>query len=185
MVHIGVHKYFNNFGVHEDETNWINGSFPIPLSVVKSNLMKEPCKFPKDFDIGQYTVFQGKPNILFRDGDSMDLGGRSLTVLHTPGHSPGHICLYEKAAGYLFSGDLIYSGKLDAFYPSTDPVMFRQSVKKIAKLPVRRILPGHFSLKLPVSIITEIDKAFTGLYEKGKLVQGNGIFGFDSFSIHI
>lgn len=183
--HIGGHKSFEHFGVHETEKDWICYGFPLPLRVVKTNLLKEPCRFPKGFDADQYKIFQGRPNLLLHDGGTVDLGGRRLAVLHTPGHSSGHICLYEEATGYLFSGDLIYGGKLDAFYPSTDPVAFMHSVKKVAKLPVNRILPGHDLLDLPVSIIWEIDTAFTGLYESGNLAQGNGIFSYGRFSIQI
>jgi len=183
--HIGGHKYFEHFGVHEKERNWICGGFPIPLGVVKSNLMKELCEFPDGFNVDMYTIFQGKPNLLLHDGDVVDLGNRSLTVLHTPGHSPGHICLHEEATGYLFSGDLIYGGKLDAFYPSTDPIAFMNSVKKVSMLTVSRILPGHYSLELPVLIISEIGAAFTELYEVDRLIQGHGIFSFGQFSIHI
>ena len=38
----------------------------------------------------------------------LDLGGRNIQVVHTPGHSPGHCCFYEPERKYLFSGDLIY-----------------------------------------------------------------------------
>lgn len=183
--HIGGHRYFNHFGVHELEKDWISGKFPIPLQIVKANLTKEPCKFPPDFDADRYTVFQGKPDLILHDGDTVDLGGRSLEVLHTPGHSPGHVCIYERSTGYLFSGDLIYEGKLDAFYPSTDPIAFMNSVKKIAKLSVARILPGHHKLEIPVSIIKSIDTAFSELNQEGKLIQGKGIFNFENFSIHI
>lgn len=183
--HIGGHKYFEHFGVHEAEKDWICGKFPLPLRVVKANLLKKPCRFPEDFDSGQYKIFQGRPNLLLHDGDTLDLGGRILAVLHTPGHSPGHICLYEAATGFLFSGDLVYGGKLDAFYPSTDPIAFMNSIRKISGLPVSRILPGHYSLELPVSMIREIGAAFTGLYESGKLVRGKGIFSYDKFSIQI
>ncbi len=46
------------------------------------------------------------------DGDRIDLGNRVLTVLHTPGHSPGHLCLFEEAGGLLFAADAIYEGEL-------------------------------------------------------------------------
>lgn len=183
--HIGGHFHFKNFGVHEIEKGWISDGFPIPLQAVKANLLREPCVFPADFDADKYSVFQGKPNLLLRDMDSVDLGNRYLQVLHTPGHSPGHVCFYEAATEYLFSGDLIYKGKLDAFYPTTDPVAFMRSVKRITELPVSRILPGHHSLELSAGIIQDVRAAFEELYRVGKLVQGNGIFDFGQFSIHV
>jgi glyoxylase-like metal-dependent hydrolase (beta-lactamase superfamily II) len=48
------------------------------------------------------------PDFLVRDGDTIDLGdGRSLHVVHTPGHEPAHICLRDSRTGILFSGDHI------------------------------------------------------------------------------
>ncbi len=52
---------------------------------------------------------------------SFDIGGREIEVLHTPGHSPGHMCFWEKSREYLFTGDLVYKDILFAYYPSTDP----------------------------------------------------------------
>ena len=68
--------------------------------------------------------------MILHDEDCIDLGNRKLVVIHTPGHSPGHCCFYEADRKYLYSGDLIYSGCLDAFYPSTNPQEFWKSVRK-------------------------------------------------------
>ena len=86
---------------------------------------------------------------------------------------------------YLFSGDLIYKGCLDAFYPSTDPQLFFQSVRKIQNLSINRILPGHHQLNIPIDIIGRIENGFRKLSNEGKLKQGNGVFDFGDFQIHI
>ncbi len=183
--HIGGHKYFENIAVHEAEKDWLSVRFPIPLQAVKRNLTCKPCDFPEDFVIEEYQIFNGTPQRILHDGDSLDIGDRKLAVIHTPGHSPGHCCFYEPDRKYLFSGDLIYKGCLDAFYPSTDPKLFLQSVRKIQQLSVRRILPGHHQLNIPVDIIGRIENGFSRLSEEGKLKQGNGIFDFGDFQIHV
>ncbi|APQ76027.1 MBL fold metallo-hydrolase [Clostridium botulinum] len=183
--HIGGHKNFDNIAVYEEEKKWLESKFPISLQAVKSNLMKEYCSFPKSFNIDEYEIFQGNPNLILYDGNIISLGNREIQVIHTPGHSPGHICLYEKEKGYLFSGDLIYQGTLDAFYPTTDPIDFMQSIKKVKKLNIERILPAHYSLNISSSLIDEIDKGFSEIYSLGKLKQGNAIFKFQNFNIHI
>lgn len=147
--------------------------------------MCKPCNFPLDFNIDQYQIFQGIPQMLLHDGDSIDLGKRKLIVIHTPGHSPGHCCFYEADRKYLYSGDLIYRGCLDAFYPSTDPQKFWKSVRKIQSLEIGRILPGHHHLSIPVTMIDKIETAFHNLSNEGKLKQGNGIFNYEGFQIHI
>lgn len=183
--HIGSHGFFDKIAVHQAEKDWLSHSFPIPLEAVKKNLLRDPCEFPPEFYPDDYRVFQGEPQLILKDGDSIDLGSRTVKVLHTPGHSPGHCCFYEPERQLLFSGDLVYSGCLDAFYPSTDPLLFYQSVKRVSQLPVHRIFPGHYCLKLSSDLIGRIEKGFSELEQKGMLRQGSGIFEFEDFQIHI
>lgn len=183
--HIGGHKHFKDIAVHEKEIDWLSVQFPIPLQAVKSNLMCKPCDFPEYFSIEDYQIFNGTPQRILYDGDCLDLGDRKLTVIHTPGHSPGHCCFYEPDRKYLFSGDLIYQGCLDAFYPTTDPQLFFESVRKIGHLDISRVLPGHHQLNIPVDIIGRIENGFSKLSDEGKLKQGNGLFDFGDFQIHI
>ena len=183
--HIGGHKYFDNIAVYETERDWLSEKFPIPLQAVKNNLMCKPCNFPEKFNINDYSIFQGEPQRILYDKDCLDLGNRHLTVVHTPGHSPGHCCFYDPERKYLYSGDLIYSGCLDAFYPTTNPRQFLQSVRKIKRLDIIKVLPAHHQLNIPVNIIDRIESAFSGLERNGQLKQGNGIYDFEDFQIHI
>lgn len=183
--HIGGHKYFKDFAIHENEVTWISGQFPLPLQEVKKNLTLEPCDFSVGFCLDDYQIFKGTPTSILRDGDLIDLGNRTLKVIHTPGHSPGHCCFYEKDRGWLYSGDLIYQGCLDAFYPTTDPIAYMRSVERVRSLKIKKILPAHHQLNIPVSLVDEIAKAFQSLYQQDKLQQGNGIFDFGEFQIHI
>lgn len=183
--HIGGHKYFDNIAVHEKEVEWISEKFPIPLQMVKKNLTLTPCDFPNEFDIENYNIFKSVPTSTMCDGDIIDLGSRSLKVIHTPGHSPGHCCFYEKDRGYLYSGDLIYSGCLDAFYPSTDPLLFMNSVDKVRKLTIKKILPAHHQLNVSAELADSIHNALYKLHKQNKLKQGSGIFDFGDFQIHI
>lgn len=183
--HIGGHRFFEVFAVHEAESRWIMGEFPLPLSVVKQNLLNGNCEFPKSFAIENYKVFTGTPQQILKDGDEIDLGNRSVKVLHTPGHSPGHCCFYEAEKGYLYSGDLIYKGCLDMFYPTTNPQLFAKSIRKVNKLDVQKILPGHHSLDVPVNMIFQIKTAFGDLEKAGVLEQGKGLYEFGEFQIHL
>lgn len=183
--HIGGHRYFEQIGGHEAEREWLSGAFPLPLAAVKRNLLCQPCAFPKGFNADAYMIYQGGTQLLLHDGDSVELGGRTLRVIHTPGHSPGHCCFYEAARGDLYAGDLLYRGCLDAFYPTTDPAAFYQSVQKIRSLPFRRILPGHHDLSIPEGFAGRVEAAFAALAQKGLLKQGSGQFDFGDFQIHI
>lgn len=183
--HLGGHRYFPDFALHEAEAEWVTRRFPLPLEAVKRNLTRKPCDFPGNFRLEEYRLFRGTPKRLLRDGDRLEFGGRQLTVIHTPGHSPGHCCFYEAERRYLYSGDLIYSGCLDAFYPTTNPRLFWQSVQKTQTLAVERILPGHHRLDIPPTLISKIEEGFSRLAERSSLTQGSGVFDFGDFQIHI
>ena len=45
-----------------------------------------------------------------RDGLTIDVAGHELTILHTPGHSPGGCCIYVPSLGVVFSGDTLFNG---------------------------------------------------------------------------
>ena len=73
-------------------------------------------------------------------GDVVDLGDRQFEVIHTPGHSPGSIMLFEKETQILFSGDVIYDGPLI----EVDIPTYIETMKRILDLPVRVVHGGHF-----------------------------------------
>ena len=183
--HIGGHKHFDSFAVHEAEKSWISCGFPLPLKEVKNQLTKSPRIFPKDFDIDKYKIFKGEPKIILHDGDFLDLGERILCVIHTPGHSPGHCCFYEPKRKYLFSGDLIYKGCLYAFYPTTDPQLFYKSLKKIKNYNIEKILPGHNDLNISTSLIEKVELGFEKLHRESLLKHESGLFDFGDFQIKI
>jgi glyoxylase-like metal-dependent hydrolase (beta-lactamase superfamily II) len=78
------------------------------------------------------------------DGDIVDLGDRRFEVIHTPGHSPGGIALFERATGILFSGDIVYDGPLieDAYH--SNAADYVASMERLLDLPVRIAHGGHF-----------------------------------------
>ena len=184
--HIGGHKHVPEFYAHEAELDWLNGKFPLPLQAVK-NMVTDRCELPEDFCFDGYAIFQGKPGRLLDDGDTIDLGGRSIQVLHTPGHSPGHLCFWEDEKGYLYSGDLVYEGTLFANYPSTDPQSYMTSLEKIAVLPIKRIFPGHHSLNICPELVVKMRDAFRNIFFSRNrlhlLVTTEQIVGRDAIKI--
>jgi hydroxyacylglutathione hydrolase len=49
------------------------------------------------------------PELELHDGDELEVGSLCFKVLHTPGHTPGHVCFYEQAHGVLFDGDVLFN----------------------------------------------------------------------------
>lgn len=179
--HIGGHDGFADVAVHRDDADWLRHGIPVPLESLRANFTRErpTTPYPEDFDPASWEAFMGEPTRLLNDGDEINLGGRALRVLHTPGHSPGHICLYDPSTGTVFTADLIYRGQLYAFYPSTDPEAFARSVDLITGLcGVRRIAPGHGSLDVEVDFLDVVAEAFHQLQADGQLRHGSGIHDF-------
>lgn len=180
--HIGGHRYFPDFYAHGAELDWLNGGFPLPLQVVR-DMVVDHCDIPEGFDVSGYTMFQGTPTRVLQDGDAIGLGGRTVTALHTPGHSPGHLCFWEAERGYLFTGDLVYKDTLFAYYPSTDPAAYLASLEKIALLPAKQVFPAHHSLDIKPEIIVRMRDAFRELRAKGLLHHGSGTFDYGDWAV--
>lgn len=83
------------------------------------------------------------PDLILEDGNTINFGTVSLQVLHTPGHSPGSLCLLT--GQHLFSGDTLFPGGPGN---TRSPAAFKQIVNSITKklfvLPDKtRVYPGH------------------------------------------
>lgn len=78
-------------------------------------------------------------------GDKIILGEYLLDIIHTPGHSPGSICLYEKKTKFLISGDTVFPngsfGRYD--FPFGNHKALLQSLKRLTEVDVEVMLPGH------------------------------------------
>lgn len=182
--HIGGHKYYPDFYAHEAELDWLNGKFPLSAQTVRE-MVVERCDLPDGFDANKYVMFQGTPARVLRGGETISLGGREIKVLHTPGHSPGHLCFWDGARRYLFTGDLVYKDTLFAYYPSTDPQAYLKSLKTLDELPAEQIFPAHHSLDIKPELITRMRDALAKLNDEGKLCHGSGTFDYGDWAIRL
>lgn len=74
----------------------------------------------------------------------LKLGDKDLVVYHTPGHSPGEICLYWPEPKVLIAGDVVFAqgvGRTD--FPGGDGKQLKESIQRLAELEVEVLLPGH------------------------------------------
>ncbi len=185
--HIGGHGRFERIYVHELDRGWLeNGIAGLTLEQIRRDIGRDiTLPLPPGFDARTYTPFRGPATDVLADGQTLDLGGRTLKVYHTPGHSPGHLSFLEAEAGYLFTGDLLYSGTpVYAFYPSTSPEDLISSWEKIASIPnVTRVFGSHNELGLEPAILPRVNAAAIWLRENGLARFGTGIHRFDGFSV--
>ena len=95
------------------------------------------------FEPETWTVPGVEPTRLVEDGARIELGGRTFEVIHTPGHSPGSICLWEAEESMLIAGDTLYDGLLIDTLPDSDPAIYAESMKRLRQLKVAHIHGGH------------------------------------------
>jgi glyoxylase-like metal-dependent hydrolase (beta-lactamase superfamily II) len=134
------------------------------------NAESEPKPFPEGFDPRAWTIVPSRATRLLADGDRLDLGGRTLTVLHTPGHSPDSVCLLDDRTGVLLAGDMLATGPIYAHFPDSDVVAFAASARRLADLAddVSHVLVGHFGrVAVEASILAELADGFALLLENG------------------
>lgn len=112
-------------------------------------LHKADADMPSDGEQNAYQIFFGVPkgwrpaDRLFKDGDSIPLGDKSITVISTPGHTQGSVCYL--ADDVLFSGDTVFArgfGRTDLY--GGDFGTLKHSLGKIFALPKHlTVYPGH------------------------------------------
>jgi glyoxylase-like metal-dependent hydrolase (beta-lactamase superfamily II) len=122
-----------------------------------------------------------------RDGDIIDLGSRSLEVLHIPGHTDDSIALLDRDSGLLWTGDSFYEGPIWLFFPETDLAAYETSLARLVSLvpQLKALFPAHNIPKSKPSMLVETLHAFELVLEgKAKPVpawEGVVAFEFEGF----
>lgn len=83
------------------------------------------------------------PDVIVGDGDDIAIGNTTVKVIHTPGHTPGSICLATEDA--VFTGDTLFRGSVGRTdLPGGDKGLLAESLRKLLRLPpVMAVLCGH------------------------------------------
>lgn len=100
---------------------------------------------PGGFDSASFHTRAWTPSTWIRDGDRIELGGRSLEVIAVPGHTPDAVALLDRANGLLWTGDTYYEGPIWLYVPETDLDGYQRSLARLAPLvpSLRKLLSAH------------------------------------------
>jgi glyoxylase-like metal-dependent hydrolase (beta-lactamase superfamily II) len=117
---------------------------------------------PAGFDRAAYATKPWKIARYIHDGERIDLGGRTIEVIATPGHTPDAISLFDRAHGLLFTGDTYYPGPIWIYRPETDLAAYGNSVHRLAALApqVKIVLGAHNVPVASPSVLPELAAAF-------------------------
>lgn len=111
-------------------------------------------------DLTGWNVSAVAPTRRLDDQERIDLGGRALTVLHTPGHAPDAIALWDESTGTLLGGDTVLAAAHWLHGDGADPVAFAASTERLAGLDASRVLVAHnLRYQLPGDRVTAVAHA--------------------------
>ena len=119
---------------------------------------------PKGFDPKNYSTRPWKITSYVHDGDRIDLGGRLIEILATPGHTPDAISLLDRANGLLFTGDTYYPAPIWLYRPETDLNAYHSSITRLAALSpqITKVFGAH---NLPVAMPSVLPQLVRALDE--------------------
>ncbi len=185
LASLAVHQIVNTHS-HEDHIG-ANGvlqktralaiwAHPLTLPIL-ANPRLQHLQLYRRFFWGWPQPSQGKPV-----GEWVETGHYRFRVIHTPGHSPDHICLHEPQQGWLFSGDAYIGGQDRAARPDYDIYAVIASLKKLAGLHVTALFPGSGTVRVN-DPVADIQRKIAYLEELGEKVRGLHAKGFSERAI--
>ncbi|HKA00996.1 MAG TPA: MBL fold metallo-hydrolase [Candidatus Solibacter sp.] len=135
-------------------------------------------ELPAGFDPKTYETRAWKIAGYRHDGERIEIGGRTLEIVTTPGHTPDAVCLLDRANGLLFTGDTYYRGTVWLYRPETDLAAYGASIRRLAALgpEVKTVLGAHNVAGDPGSVLAKLLSAFEAV-RAGKVAGTAGTGG--------
>ena len=143
---------------------------------------------PQSFDAKAYVTRPWKITAYTHDRDRFDLGGRTLEVIATPGHTPDAISLIDRANGLLFTGDTYYPAPIWLFRPETDLDAYAASIRRLAALEpqIKLVLGAHNIPVASPSVLPQLVAAFDEVRARkvrpAPASAGKVLYNVDGFS---
>lgn len=116
-------------------------SIPIFIHEGDAQMLEEPGR--RLAKLYGFTINTPPADRLLHDGEEVTFGQQSLRVIHTPGHTPGSICLQSQ--NVLFTGDTLFAGSIGRVdFPHSSEKDMKTSLKRLKSLPDElTVYPGH------------------------------------------
>ena len=195
---VNSHTYFDHVGGNAEFRNIWNRD----LLYTRKNMHGQPNIYSRDAlaperlcgllpsgtDAKSYSIRPWKSTHSLRDRERIDLGGRVVEVIFTPGHTPDSVALLDRRNGLLFTGDSFYPGPIYLFVSETDFGAYTRSVARLAALEpqIKLLLPAH---NVPVAepvFLKRLARAVEQVNQhqaKAQVTEGHREYSFDGFSL--
>ena len=117
---------------------------------------------PKGFNPKTYATKPWHVSLFVKNGFKINLGGRTVEIIATPGHTPDAICLIDRANGLLFTGDTYYPATIWLYRPETDFAAYDASIRRLAALApqIKTVLGAHNIPVAQPSVLPRLVVAF-------------------------
>jgi len=154
VIAVALNCFYDHAGgLHGFEDRWAHAydadalAAPTPQSSVSVEFVSDDMLLalpPPGYSTRDYALRPAPVTRTLADGDRIDLGGRVIKVLHTPGATMGSLCLWEAETGALFTSDTLLPLPDGQTPRARNPVPFRTSMLRLSDLPAVTVYPGHY-----------------------------------------
>jgi glyoxylase-like metal-dependent hydrolase (beta-lactamase superfamily II) len=186
--HIGANWRFAEIAIHRSEADRLPrgvGNERLRRAFADEHLLGP---LPAGTDRDTLTIPPSEATTLLDGGETIDLGGRRLEVIHAPGHSPGGIVLLDRDHGVLFSTDVAYPGALYGHLADANLDEYRRSLRALAELVpgLRTVYPSHNTSPMAPDLLPRMSAALDEIAfgRPAEAVTGDvAQHRFDGFSV--
>ncbi|MCF8068822.1 MAG: MBL fold metallo-hydrolase [Desulfobacterales bacterium] len=192
--HVGGNVLFDNIGISKSEAHLIEYdlSSDVLMDIYVKPFMELEIPFPDDFIPEAYEIKGSKASFHVKEGDKIDLGGRTLDAVSLPGHSHGSMAFIDSNTRSLIAGDFIYKDELYAHLEDSDLDEYIDSLIKLKQKQdaFKNIYPAHGEYPIQNSFIDRVLKEFQKIKSGAapdRVIENFGerahFYQFDDFSI--
>jgi glyoxylase-like metal-dependent hydrolase (beta-lactamase superfamily II) len=160
--HVGSNYLFDDIAAFDDEQGLARRTAALGYLHEKARNYIGPGvvwkDYPAGFDPSTYCIPPYRVTRWLEGGEVIDLGGRRVEILHTPGHSPDSICLLDRLARMLWVGDTFYTGQIYTWLPGGDLRALIGTYQKLIDLfPLYDLLmPAHNEPAIGKAILLDV-----------------------------
>lgn len=181
--HIGNINEFDNVYIHEADGDWLVKGIPLDQERIVEMITRDvEKKYLDNVDMDSLGVPRIEKYKIVKENTLQELG-YPLKVIHVPGHSPGHVAIYEVEKQLLIAGDIVYTGTIYCHFESTDPEDLLASYENLLELEIEDIYTGHYEVPLKSDLLEDLRKILLDFKLEDKLNHGSGLKTYNNVSV--